>query len=397
MTASAFDVTVWQIPRVSKGDRWVGGVAAAIAHEVGVQPLVIRASFIVLGAAGGWGLVLYAVSWIALSMAGSSAIDYVPVAKGRTPFHRHAGVAMIVIGSLALFLSLTSAVFSTIVWPVGFVTLGALISWTRGRDQSGGLAEVARVVAGLIVALGGLLAFTAVNLSAADTLVALALALSVVVGIGIVAAPTLIRMAQDLDSERTDRARVDERARISAHLHDSVLQTLSLIQRHVDDPVKTTHLARQQERDLRNWLYGPTPVTADGIRLTSALEEAASAVEESHGVRIDVVGVGDIEYPGQTLEPLIAAAKEAMTNAAKHSGSIEISVYSERTGDTVEVFVRDTGVGFDPDDVASDRHGLSESIIGRMERAGGSATVRTDLGDGTEVELSLPLEGETSS
>ena len=198
-------------------------------------------------------------------------------------------------------------------------------------------------------------------------------------------------MARSLDTERMDRIRLDERARISAHLHDSVLQTLTLIQNKADEPAQTSQLARNQERELRNWLYGSTPEPG-GIQLGTELERAAVEVEEAHGVQINVVAVGDT---GASVEGdmgrLIAATREAMTNAAIHSGQTTIDVFVERTADAIEIFVRDTGHGFDIDEVANDRRGVAESIVGRMTRAGGSATIFSTPGEGTEVELRLPI------
>ena len=177
-----------------------------------------------------------------------------------------------------------------------------------------------------------------------------------------------------------------------------MLQTLTLIQRNVDDPAMTGQLARQQERELRNWLYGPTPTTADGIRLVSAIERAAAIVEDQHGVVIDVVTVGDTaDLSADHLTDLIAATREAMTNAARHSGAARIDVFAERHDGLVDVFVRDTGRGFDPTQVDRDRRGVAESIIARMRRAGGQAIIHSSPGEGTEVELSIPLPQTTST
>ena len=85
------------------------------------------------------------------------------------------------------------------------------------------------------------------------------------------------------------------------------------------------------------------------------------------------------------------AAREAITNAAKHSGASTVDVYAEATASGVEIFVRDRGTGFDPARVAEDRHGVRSSIIGRMQRHGGDASVRSTPGEGTEVRLSLPI------
>jgi len=384
---------LWQVPRVDQTDRWIGGVAAAIASELGVRPPVIRVSFVVLTTVGGWGLVLYAAAWAVLAVIAPEQLSpYRPQPKGASALHRHLGVAMVVLGLVLGLLRFSNDIFSGIVWPVGFVLTGALIAWSRGQTAEGGVSVVVRVVAGLVVAIGGLLAFAALQFSVLDTLLSLIFGLAVVAGIAVVATPSVVRMARDLDGERLQRIRADERARISAHLHDSVLQTLSLIQRYGDEPGRAAQLARQQERELRNWLYGPAATTHDGVRLVTALERSAALVEERHGVTIDVVTVGDIDdVPAEDLVDLLAAVREAMTNAATHSGSPRIDVFAERFEDRVDVFVRDTGVGFDVEAVASDRRGISESIIARAARAGGEAHIRSSIGDGTEVDLSFPL------
>jgi signal transduction histidine kinase len=201
------------------------------------------------------------------------------------------------------------------------------------------------------------------------------------------AGPWLLRLSSDLSEEREARVRSEERADVAAHLHDSVLQTLALIQRSAGDPTTVSRLARAQERDLRSWLFdsaGDGPAT-----LAAALRAAAAEVEDAHGVPVEVVCVGDAPV-AESDRPLVLAAREAMNNAAKHSGASTVDVYAEATASGVEIFVRDRGVGFDPDRMADDRHGVRSSIIGRMERHGGSASVRSVPGEGTEVRLSLP-------
>ncbi len=256
------------------------------------------------------------------------------------------------------------------------------------------MAATARTVIGVVVGLGGLIAFVLVSDNFVDSLVVVLVAIVIAAGVGLVAFPSLARIGRELDVERQDRVRADERARVAAHLHDSVLQTLALIQRHADDPTRTAQLARQQERELRQWLYG-TPATM-ATRLGPALEAMAAEVDAAHGVPVTVIAVGDTTDVDQaSVEPLVAAAREAAVNAAKHSGAPRIDVFAERLPDRIEVFVRDTGKGFDPDTVPADRRGLADSIRGRMQRAGGSATVHSSPGAGTEVELVLPLLVDT--
>jgi signal transduction histidine kinase len=208
-----------------------------------------------------------------------------------------------------------------------------------------------------------------------------------VAGIGVIVGPWALRLYADLSAERAERVRTQERADMAAHLHDSVLQTLALIQKNAGDAGAVARLARSQERDLRSWLYADA-VDADAS-IAAALRSAAAEVEDAHGIAVDVVVVGDASLSAE-LMPIVAACREAVTNAAKHAGVPRIDVYAEVTPDAVEVFVRDRGVGFDLDDVLAtpaDRHGVRDSIQGRMERHGGTAMIRTKPGEGTEVRL----------
>ena len=375
----------------------MGGVAGAIARELGVDALVVRASFVVLVLAGGWGLLFYAAAWLVLAFAPSRNVGfYVPQPKGASPFHRHLAVAMVVLGLLLAFRNAAFFV-ADIVWPIAFVVTGFLVAWTRHRDADG-VAAVVRILAGVVIGVGGMIAFLTLSSGTgiADAFLVLVIGLAVVSGIGLVAAPSLARIGRELDEERQNRVRADERARVAAHLHDSVLQTLTLIQHHADDPARTAQLARHQERALRNWLYRPD-IGEHGatLRLRAALEAVAGEVEDEHGAAVKMVVVGDAtEIPAESADRLAAvvgAAREAMVNAARHSGAIRVDVFAERFDDRIEVFVRDTGSGFDLDAVGSDRRGVRESIDGRMRRAGGSAEVRTGPGAGTEVVLTMPI------
>jgi signal transduction histidine kinase len=198
-----------------------------------------------------------------------------------------------------------------------------------------------------------------------------------------------VRLFRSLTEERAERIRSQERAEVAAHLHDSVLQTLALVQRS-DDPQQVAALARRQERELRAWLAG-RPAPGQARTLEAALEAAAVEVEDNHGVPVEVVVVGDRDLD-PAVEAVVAAAREAITNAAKFAGGSTVDVYAEATPARLQVFVRDRGPGFDPDAVPGDRRGVRESIVGRMERHGGRARITSAAGSGTEVEL--VLEGE---
>jgi signal transduction histidine kinase len=213
--------------------------------------------------------------------------------------------------------------------------------------------------------------------------------LAVVAGVAVVLAPLGLRLVRELGAERVARARESERADIAAHLHDSVLQTLSMIRSRAGDNEEVARLARAQERELREWLYTDRP--APGTSTADAVRQVAAEVEDLHGVAIDVVTAGDAE-PDAGTEALTAAAREALSNAVVH-GRPPVSLYVEVTPEQTEVFVRDRGDGFEVAAVPADRHGVRQSIIGRMDRHGGRATVRTRAG-GTEVHLVMPRKGQ---
>jgi signal transduction histidine kinase len=209
-----------------------------------------------------------------------------------------------------------------------------------------------------------------------------------VAGISLTIGPWIFRLASDLSEERAERVRSQERADMAAHLHDSVLQTLALIQKNSGDGATVSKLARGQERDLRSWLFDD--VTPAGGSLASALRSLAAETDDMHGIPVDVVSVGDIAL-SELLQPLVLATREALTNAARHASAARIDVFAEVTPQRAEVFVRDRGAGFDLDAIATDRQGVRRSIIDRMTRHGGTAAVHSALGQGTEVRLTMPL------
>jgi signal transduction histidine kinase len=235
----------------------------------------------------------------------------------------------------------------------------------------------------------------AVVLSSLDSLQGMGvLALAIIAaisGFAIVAGPWLWSLIEDLRTERRARIRSEEKAEVAAHLHDSVLQTLALIQR-TDDRKKMVTLARSQERELRAWLFDESAGNAETLR--GALEQAAMRVEAAHDVPVSVVVVGDSSLPSERQNALVGAATEAMMNAAKHSGAPKVSVFAEASAGSIDVFVTDQGAGFELDSISDDRKGVAESIRGRMVRHGGKATIDSTVGAGTEVRLTMP-EGLT--
>jgi signal transduction histidine kinase len=258
----------------------------------------------------------------------------------------------------------------------GLLVAGVAVMLARdGSLRPGGslpVLGIALTMAGAVALLG--------NLGASSSLIgpgALAGALLLVF------APWLWQLA----AQRTERIRLQERADVAARVHDSVLQTLALVQRHAGDEGRVSSLARRQERELRRWLYGSG--FGQGTTLEDALAEAADEIEELHGVKIELAAAGHLLLDAD-VEQLVLAAREAMTNAAKFAGGGEISVYAESDATSVSVFIRDRGQGFDRAAVPSDRRGLTESIEGRLARAGGLAAIRSAPGEGTEIELTMP-------
>jgi signal transduction histidine kinase len=209
----------------------------------------------------------------------------------------------------------------------------------------------------------------------------------VLVALVLILAPLWWRLLRGLRAERSERLRSQERTALAAHLHDSVLQTLALIQRRTQDPREVAALARRQERELRDWLAQRSPAAA-GTSIARALEDAAAEIEVARGALVEVVVVGE-RVLDEAGEAAVAAAREAILNAAKFAAGSPISVYAELAPAQIQIFIRDRGAGFDPSRVPPDRRGLRDSIVGRMERYGGHATVRSTPGQGTEIELSL--------
>jgi signal transduction histidine kinase len=246
-------------------------------------------------------------------------------------------------------------------------------------------------VFGVCLVVLGLVGVLINRTGAAAAVQALATAVLLVGGIGLVVFPWFYRRWREQDEQRRALIRSEERADIAAHVHDSVLQTLTLIQRNASDSREVTRLARSEERALRSWLYAPQ---GDPTR-TFAARLSRDAVESAYAATLDVVTVGDATIDG-AISALLAATREAMINAAKHGGGAA-SVYAEVGDETAEVFIRDRGVGFDPANVPEDRHGLRESVIGRMERAGGTADVVSTAGTGTEVRLRISRAPEATA
>ena len=375
-------------PARSADNRMIGGVCGGVAVRLGIDAVIVRIAFVALALA--WvGVPAYLAAWVLLPRPRSAGpFRSAVLAPQAVVRRRAAGLALMVLGAVLLARHLGAAPPDAVLWPVMCAALGAgFVVWRTHEVGAAGRAAAVRVVAGtLLVAIGiGVLLAANLSLSAVrDGLLSTGL---VVGGLALILGPWAAVLVRDRREERRRRIRADERADMAAHLHDSVLQTLALIQRS-GDPGRVSALARRQERELRSWLYGDGP-EPDGATVKAAVEHLAAVVEDRHGAVIDVVAVGDAPVD-PAVESLVAAAGEAMTNAARWSGSPTIWVYVEATGDAVEIFVRDRGVGFDPEAVDEDRFGIRESIRGRLRRVGGDCEIVSSAGWGTEVCLRLP-------
>lgn len=362
----------------------LGGVCAGLAQHLDRPVATVRIVFVLLTLLGGAGALLYLWLW-ALTPLNSTGDE----AGVRRAFP--GAVVLVALAALSAIIAATAAwsvfvpgIIETMVFGVGAVT------WSLGFDRADpdkperyGVV-VRSVAAGLMIMLGVILL-----LKTPAALTAVLAVLLIVLGAGVLFIPRVVTLWSELLAERAGRVREEQRAEIAAHLHDSVLQTLALIQNQSGASSEVARLARAQERELRDWLFaGSTPAAAD---LVAELREIAAALELDHPVRLDVVTVGE---PAFTSSALVAATREAMLNAARHAGG-EVSVYIECSASAVDVYIRDRGPGVDLAALPDDRIGVRESIIGRMARAGGSAAVRPGAGGtGTEVHLHQELSAE---
>jgi signal transduction histidine kinase/phage shock protein PspC (stress-responsive transcriptional regulator) len=401
--------------RVAEG-AMLGGVATGLAKHLGWPVMVIRVGFVVLMMFQFLGALVYGALWLLLppetttAAPGLAAADRANMRDPSKPKRRMDWgmlIALAALGTGLLWLARVNnmGISQQIFWPVVFACAGAALVWRQADSArqkqwkseaggrvwlapfvaSGGWPALVRIVLGLalvgaafgiVLAQRGLLG----QLPQVAAMTTLALA-----GLAIVVAPWVYRSRSALSEARSAKVRADARADMAAHLHDSVLQTLALMQRHADDPKVVQQLARRQERELRTWLYGDELAE---LTLKAALTEAAAEVEDERGIPVEIIVVGDAET-SDSVQALVRAAREAMVNAAKHSGADKIDVYAEVDEDTIEVFVRDRGVGFDPDAVSEDRMGVRGSILDRMARHGGTAQIRSTPGNGAEVRLEI--------
>jgi len=379
--------------------RVLTGVVGGLAERWRVEPFTARLVAVLLGLAGGAGVVAYVVAW-SLSTRPDERAAPEPYDVRRT-----AAVVCATAGVLLVLRRLLLWPGDAVMVPAMAAAAGAALlarryrppDHERTRQMASGVIGIVfsgrisrlRVAAGGGLAVAGVLLLAGGHSPEAIAGAAQSVLLAMV-GATIVLGPWVGRLVEQLNLERRERIRSEERAAMTAHLHDSVLQTLALIQRSPDDPRRMVRLARRQERELRAWLYGDQQSLAGPRSFGTAAETLAQDVETDHDVRVDLVVVGD-HVLDDRAGALLSAVREAVVNAAKHAAVDSISVYLEVEPGLLTAFVRDRGRGFDVARVPPDRHGIADSIRGRLERAGGRAVVVSAPGEGTEVQLSLPV------
>ncbi len=395
-------------PRLYRSEhRVVAGVAHGLAEHLGVAPWLVMLGFGLLSLSGGAGVVAYAAFWALVPLCPEDeSVDDAPVGQPAPADQQTVpliGLATLVLGLALLLQQLGLAPAGGFAVPIVVLGLGVAVLWrvaddaqrARWRVSAGGGRAWLRVLLGLVLVVAGAVAVVDTGGGYQIVVQAVAAALLVLAGVALVAGPWVAHIVTELRAERLERIRSQERAELAAHVHDSVLQTLTLIQRNAADPRTVVRLARTEERTLRRWLYAPTD--QDPTTLRPALERAAAEVEELHGVPIEVVVVGDAPVD-ERLGACLLAAREAMVNAVKYAGEDgPVAVYAEVADGQVEIFVRDRGPGFDLAGVPADRLGVRQSVIGRTERAGGRAEVRSSAGSGTEVRLRVPVAAPDGS
>ncbi len=395
--------------RRQRQGRLAGGVAAGIAARTRFGVYTVRTAFVLTSLAGGFGAAVYVLAWLFVPADGEDSNIASRAVGDRRGIALAAGAA----SALAVVLLVASLLhvgwLGSLSWPPVIALAGLVLVWRNASPEELALlrrlAEPllagardggrSRIKLRLVIACVLLVTGAAIMVSAHVTGVLLRPLTGVAVlfaAIVVLLGPWWLRIARDLLAERQARIRAEERAEMASRVHDSVLQTLALIQRRAEDPQQVVSLARAQERELRSWLFdGRAPGSLDGLATTLAggVRVIQEEIEAQHGIVVEAISVGDCDLDSD-LSALLAAAREATVNAAKWSGAGSVSLFAEVEPDAVSVFVRDRGRGFDPDTVPADRKGLAESVRARMARRGGSATIRSVPGEGTEVVLTMP-------
>lgn len=390
------------------GGRIVGGVAGGVADHLGVDVFKVRVAFALLAIMAGAGILAYGLLWI-FSPVGTD-VDR-PSSDER---QRAFGLAAIGLGLAAGLAWLLDGTAAAVLAPIVVVVVGAALVWREfdsegprsilGMPKKPTVLSWARVVGGATLIVLGLGVVVLARVDLASVRSSLLAVIVTLVGAALLTVPVWLRMWRALNAERSARIRNDEREEIASHLHDSVLQTLALIQKQSDHPQEVMRLARGQERELRKWLFEDRD--ADHTSLAEALKTISGEVEDQYGVTVRPITVGDVQLaledsdsglPREHFTALLGATREALVNAAKHSGEVNIDLFAETEPERVTVFVRDRGSGFDENLVTMDRQGLAKSIRGRIERRGGEVSIRSSVGKGTEVRILMPREHSSTN
>jgi len=395
--------------RRGREDRLAGGVAAGVAARTGFDVTVVRTVFVLASLLGGFGAAAYVLAWLLVPADGGDSNIAREALTDRRGIALAAGLGSLLVVVLLIASALGAAWLGNLAWPLVISVAGIVLIWRNApADEQALMRRLAEPLPGLtdgnrrsgtvlrlsfaaLLLAGGLIALLSGNESIAllRPLGGVALVIAAIV---VVLAPWWLRIARDLVVERQARVRAEERADMAAQVHDSVLQTLALIQRRAGEPQQVIQLARAQERELRAWLFdgrAPGSIDRQGMTFAAGVRLIQQEVEAQHRVAVEAVTVGDCELDDD-LSALLAAAREATINAVKWSGAEVVSIFAEVEPAEVSLFVRDRGRGFDPESVPGDRKGLAESVHARMARRGGSAAVRSAQGEGTEVSLTMP-------
>jgi signal transduction histidine kinase len=390
-------------------DRLVGGVAAGVSAWTGVDVTIVRIGFVLATLVSGFGLAAYVLAWLMVPAAGESRAIASDAVHDRRGIALAAAVSSLLLVLLFLASALGGGWLGSLAFPLVVSAAGLVLiarnAEAQEQEQLGRIGQsiigfgadrtrsrtVWRLALGCVLLVIGL-ATVASGHTTRASLRPLGGLVLVIAAIVVVLGPWWLRIARDLVVERQARVRAEERAEMASRVHDSVLQTLALIQLHADEPQQVVQLARAQERELRTWLFdgrAPGSMPDAGVTVAAGVRLIQQEVEANHGVTVEAITVGDCELD-EGLEALLAAAREATVNAVKWSGAPVVSLFAEVEPAQVTVFVRDRGRGFDPASVPADRKGLAESIHARMSRRGGVAGIRSGFGEGTEVSLTMP-------
>lgn len=393
----------------------LGGVCAGLAVRLGVSERTVRILFTIGAFAFGLGLVVYLATWLFATRSGEGQFIAQRLSRRRHDAVLVQFLLIVVVVALVTIPALDPAHTGFFAWAI-LLSLVALVAVWRGssRDelahlqvvlsatplvgrasQRGWRGFVMRILPGVILVIVGINIMDQIGGVWRSAVPAVIGAMVLVGGLMILFAPWWLETVQDLSRERRERVRAEERSAMVTHIHDSVLQTLTLIERVAGNESDVRRLARAQERELRQWLFNPAASPDEGTQtFASLLGELERDVERDYGIQVELVIVGDHPADERT-KALVAAGREAAINAAKWSGAATVSVFGESEPTQISLFVRDTGRGFDPDAVATDRQGIALSIRQRLVQVGGEATIRSAVGAGTEVRLVLPESPES--